>query len=202
VEQRLKRALKAKNIAGPGRWYAGKKGDLDLALAEVVTLAADDVLLDALLIRLDSVPLARELLLGASVYRVPVDETALMWQVGEESAAPVDPQRTQRLQAFIQATEQVKSRGEESAMENLGLSQQDIQQALLDLQQTQRPPVNAPENMIDARAALAELGLLAPVQLTEDSDLYYTVHRWTAGALARRSNVEALHQAHHRVARY
>src|SRR5262249_9195397 len=83
-----------------------------------------------------------------------------------------------------------------------GLSQQDIQLALLDLQQTYHPPVNTPESLIGAREALEDLGLLAPVQLTEDSDLYYTVHRWTASALARRSTVEALRQAHHRAARY
>jgi len=202
VEQRLTQALRNQHIADPSRWRADKKGNLDLALAEVVTLAADDVLLDALLARLDPIPLARELLLGASVYRVPVDEVALIWQVGEESAAPVDPQRTQRLQAFIQAMEQVKSRGEKPALENLGLSQQDIQQALLDLQQTRRPPVNAPENMVGAREALEELGLLAPVQLVEDSDRSYTVHRWTAGALARRSSPQDLRLAHHRAARY
>ena len=53
------------------------------ALAETVTLAADDVLLDDLLARLEAEPLARELLIGASVYREPVDEVGLQWQVSE-----------------------------------------------------------------------------------------------------------------------
>jgi tetratricopeptide (TPR) repeat protein len=202
IEQRLKKALEKKNIADPGRWFTGKKGDLDLALAEVVTLAADDVLLDALLTRLDPVPLAREQLLGTSVYRVPVDETALSWQVSKEQPAPVDPERERRQQILLQALNQVKARGEEPTPENLGMSVEDIQRVLLDRQQSRRPPLEVPEGIDAAREALEELGLLAPVQLTEDSDLHYTVHRWTADALARRSSSEALRQAHHRAARY
>src|SRR5262249_53110586 len=184
------------------RWYAGKKGDLDLALAEVVTLAADEVLLDALLTRLDSIPLARKLLLGTSVYRVPVDEIVLTWQVGEESMAPVDPERARRLQALAQAIEQVKARGEEPTLENLGLSPQDIQQVMLDRQQALHPPISSPKDMDTARQALEELGLLAPAQFTEDGGQYYSVHRWTAGALVRRSSLDDLHLAHHRAARY
>jgi tetratricopeptide (TPR) repeat protein len=202
VEQRLKRALQAKNISDPGRWCADTKGNLNSALAEVVTLAADDVLLDALLARLDPLPLARELLLGTSLYRVLVNEVALAWQVGEETTVSADPEREQRLQAFAQAVEQVKSQGEEPTWENLGLSPQVIQQVMLDLQQARRPPLNLPERVDTAREALEDLGLLAPVQLSEESGCQYTVHRWTAGALARRSSAEALRRAHQRAARY
>jgi tetratricopeptide (TPR) repeat protein len=56
---------------------------LDAALAEVATLAADDVLLDGLLDGLEVLPGAHRLLLGASVYRRPVDRDALHFQVGE-----------------------------------------------------------------------------------------------------------------------
>src|SRR4029453_10535727 len=53
-----------------------------------------------------------------------------------------------------------------------------------------------------AQQAVEELGLLAPIQFTEDSNRCYTVHRWTAGALAHRSAAESLRQVHHRAARY
>lgn len=53
------------------------------AVAEAGALIADDVLLPELLARLDGEPLARRLLLGASVYRNPVDRTGLAWQVAQ-----------------------------------------------------------------------------------------------------------------------
>ncbi|MFI5912650.1 tetratricopeptide repeat protein [Dactylosporangium sp. NPDC051541] len=56
---------------------------LDDALAEVATLAADDILLDQLLTALDQVPAAVQLITGASVYRVPVDRNALAYQLGD-----------------------------------------------------------------------------------------------------------------------
>ena len=87
IERRLNTALGKRGITDPKRWYADKQGSLDQALAEVVTLAADDVLLDDLLTRLQAAPLAHNLLIGASVYRVPADEVALQWQVSEAMEA-------------------------------------------------------------------------------------------------------------------
>jgi len=63
--------------------YFATHAALDAALAEVATLAADDVLLDALLDGLRSLPGAHRLLLCASVYRRPVGCDALIFQVGE-----------------------------------------------------------------------------------------------------------------------
>ena len=65
VQSRLRKQLKAKGIADPAQWCADPGGGLDAALAETVTLAADDVLLDNLLARLDDQPLAHKLLIGA-----------------------------------------------------------------------------------------------------------------------------------------
>ncbi|MGQ0778562.1 MAG: trypsin-like peptidase domain-containing protein [Pseudonocardiales bacterium] len=67
-------------------WFA-EHSELDPALTEILTLAADDVLLDRLLVGLAEVPGAQRLLLGASVYRSAVDETALLFQIGEEDPA-------------------------------------------------------------------------------------------------------------------
>ncbi|WP_444951209.1 tetratricopeptide repeat protein [Micromonospora ureilytica] len=60
--------------------------EIGTPLAEAGALAAEDVLLPRLLARLEAVPAARRLLLGAAVYRTPVDRTGLAWQLAE----PVD----------------------------------------------------------------------------------------------------------------
>ena len=68
--------------------------ELDSAIAQVATIAADDVLLGDLLGSLSAVPGARELLIGASVYREPVDVNALLFQVGEpDDTAAYKPDR-------------------------------------------------------------------------------------------------------------
>jgi tetratricopeptide (TPR) repeat protein len=87
---RMEGALQKKGIEAPKAWLRGMKGDLDRALAETVTLAVDNVLLEDLLARLKDVPLAEDLLVGASVYQVPVDGVGLAWQVGEEVEVPED----------------------------------------------------------------------------------------------------------------
>src|SRR5262249_29437886 len=48
VAERLETAPERRGIARPDTWMQGVAGDLDRALAETVTLAADDVLLDHL----------------------------------------------------------------------------------------------------------------------------------------------------------
>jgi hypothetical protein len=73
VADRLEAALEKRGITHPEQWLGDLAGDLDRALAETITLTVDDVLLDDLLARLAAVPLARQLLLAAAVYRQPVD---------------------------------------------------------------------------------------------------------------------------------
>ncbi|MEE1820321.1 tetratricopeptide repeat protein [Streptomyces sp. SP18ES09] len=67
---------------------AAPDGGLGRMLHETGALIAQDVLLPQLLARLDERPEARRLLLGASVYRLPVDRTGLAWQMAE---APENP---------------------------------------------------------------------------------------------------------------
>ena len=62
-------------------WFAAH-GTLEPALAETLTLAADEVLLDQLLAGLAATPGAEDLLLGLSVYRSPVDQAGLLFQAG------------------------------------------------------------------------------------------------------------------------
>jgi hypothetical protein len=202
VAERLEAALEHRGIARPDTWMQGVAGDLDRALAETVTLAADDVLLDHLLDRLAAAPLARALLLGAAVYRVPVDEVGLWWQVGEEREPEPDPVRQQRLAALQEALTQARERGEQATLETLGLAPEVMRQVAADLAAQHRPPVQAPDGFTNVLALLQDLTLLSPVQLTDDDLLRHAVHRWTAAALAHRTASDILRQAHHRAARY
>ena len=83
VTARLEAAI-TQRLDGTEReqWLAAHTS-LDAALASTVTLAADDVLLDDLLIQLGQVPGAAELLLGMSVYREPVDHNGVLFQGGQ-----------------------------------------------------------------------------------------------------------------------
>jgi tetratricopeptide (TPR) repeat protein len=82
VTARLTRAVRAKLGRHAGDRVLRAARTLDAALAEAVTLAADDVLLDELVGSLADTPDAERLLLGASVYREPVDHNALLFHLG------------------------------------------------------------------------------------------------------------------------
>jgi len=198
VEKRLKAALRKNNIDDPKKWCAATQNNLDAALAETVTLATDDVLLGDLLAWLESDPLAQQLLLGAAVYRLPVDEIGLVWTVGEPLERQEDPELKARVDAAVKIWNQAIETGEEPDRTALGMPWDEFVQA--DAARRQ-PPIAAPDGFAAARATLEALSLLAPFQLTDDEPLRYTVHRWTAGALARRFP-EAQTEAHRRAARY
>ncbi|MEU2236698.1 tetratricopeptide repeat protein [Streptomyces vietnamensis] len=83
VSARLGAALTGREVA-PG-------GGLGPMLHETGALIAQDVLLPELLARLDEAPAARRLLLGAAVYRLPVDRTGLIWQMAKAPAEPPEP---------------------------------------------------------------------------------------------------------------
>jgi len=203
VEQRLKKAiLKNKGIEDPDQWCNDIKGDFDQALAETITLAADDVLLDELLERLKEIPLASGLLYGASVHRLPVDQSGLAWQIGEEIELPDDPERTSRIQQINEKIAETIESGREPSIENLAISPEQLQQYQKDISEVQRPPLSVPEAFKTAMDALLENSLLSMVQYAEDDPLHFIVHRWTANALQRRMSVELTSQAHLRAGRY
>ena len=92
VAERMEDRLRDRGIADPAAWLARPGRDLDASLAEAVTLSVDDVVLSELLEHLSATPVATELVIGASVYRVPVDDTALVFQVGQPAQRPADPE--------------------------------------------------------------------------------------------------------------
>jgi tetratricopeptide (TPR) repeat protein len=102
VKERMEKRLEERGLQ-PAAWMKGVEGNLDRALAEAVTLAVDDVLLDRLLERLETVPLAKELLVRVAVYRVPVGPTGLMWQVGEEVESEGEDLKTREPEGFEEA---------------------------------------------------------------------------------------------------
>lgn len=90
----LTRAIRQRIDAGEAAALLGAEWQLYTAVAEVATIAADDVLLDELLARLDEVDGARALVVGASVYREPIDDNALLFACGRiDITAPVVERR-------------------------------------------------------------------------------------------------------------
>ena len=82
VTARLAASIAARpDLTNLDEWFASHN-TLDPALAETLTLATGDILLDELLAGLAAMPGAEELLLGLSVYRSPVDQAGLLFQVG------------------------------------------------------------------------------------------------------------------------
>jgi tetratricopeptide (TPR) repeat protein len=202
IELRLEKALEKEGVKSPGAWIRDEIGaDLDKALAETVTLAAADVLLEDLLHLLDPTPLARQLLLGASVYRVPIDEVALAWQVGKEVEPEADAEGEAIRKRVAERMQAIKEeQGEEPTREKLGLTDAEWQDYVEAVERALRPPIETPEGIADARDLLERLGLLSRIPAGEAT--LYQVHRWTASALEKDTTQETLRAAHHRAARF
>ena len=201
VSKRVRKHLGERGIANPALWCAGKAGDLDAALAETVTLAAADVLLDQLLERLADQPLARRLLFGAAVYRVPVDELGLIWQVGEPVTYPPDPERAARMEA-IKARIISGQKNIPGAFAEELLTESEIDTFNRDAAECNRPPVEAPRDFVLARQWLFELSLLTPARYNDSTSEGFLVHRWTAAALVGRADGLDQEAWHHTAAIY
>ena len=124
VAERMEDRLRDRGIADPAAWLARPGRDLDASLAEAVTLSVDDVVLSDLLDRLAATPLAAELVTGAAVYRVPVDDTALVFQVGQPAERSSDPERAARIGRVQQAIQEALERSEDGkiSLEDAGLT--------------------------------------------------------------------------------
>jgi tetratricopeptide (TPR) repeat protein len=203
VAQRMEDALSKRGIADPTAWMAVAGRDIDSALAESVTLTVDEIVLSDLLHGLAQTSLARELVVGAAVYRTPIDRTALIWQLADETEAPSDPQRDARLarvQAVIAAARVGVNSPDELTADQLGLTSEELAAYQGDIEALRRPPVAQPDGFDQALSVALSSGLIAPITRS-DGGTAYLVHRWTARAINHlEPNVTA--GAHRRAARY
>jgi tetratricopeptide (TPR) repeat protein len=185
VADRMEDRLRDRGIADPAAWLARPGRDLDASLAEAVTLSVDDILLSGLLDRLATTSLATELVIGAAVYRVPVNGTALAFQVGQPAERPAAPERAARIGRVEQAIQEAIERSEDGriSLGDAGLSEQEYASYQADVAEELRPPVDAPDGLAAAVAAARNAGLLVPVP-AQDQDTRHFVHRWTARAIA------------------
>jgi tetratricopeptide (TPR) repeat protein len=184
---------------------------LDAAIADTVTLAADDVLLPDLLSTITGTPDAQRALLGLSVYREPVDTNALLYQIGhDDPAAAVTPDRNAaagRITATLQA-HGLTPHDLNAAHSGRGLQSlpPEVVAALLpDLVEMNRPPVPPRSSGVDVVAVIGVLAGSSLLSVDPDTGSLF-VHRWTASELARQWRAtgwdDQLTQAHRDAAQY
>ncbi len=202
VAGRMEDQLRDRGIADPAGWLARPGRDLDASLAEAVTMSVDDVVLSGLLEHLSATPVATELVTGASVYRVPVDDDALAFQVGQPAQRPPDPDRQARIDRVQQAIQEAVDRaaGAQISLEDAGLTAQQYARYEDDVAEELRPPVEAPDGLAAAVAAARTAGLLTPIPRPDQDPLHF-VHRWTARAIAG-LHPDTTRQAHQRAAAF
>ena len=206
VADRLEAAIAHRGVADPQRWMAGVKGDLDRALAETITLAADDVLLDSLLASLRDASPAAELLRRLAVYRRPVDETGAAWQLSSLTTMPEPATKLiDRLRPVLDELDQARQAGTATSVEDLGLEPAALAQIREYVTELARPPVSLANDERQVLDLLVGLGLVAPAALDANvgggaPGLF--VHRWTAAALELRTSRAELADAHRKAAAY
>ncbi|MFG2045713.1 tetratricopeptide repeat protein, partial [Dactylosporangium sp. NPDC048998] len=185
VTERLDRAVRTR--LGPDRardWLAEQR-TLDAALAEVATLAADDILLTDHLARLADTPGALDLLIGVSVYREPVDHNAMLFAIGtpDDTAAFVPDRQgiAAQLATILNRHSLTLEDLDRAADHDSPLPPSEriaVSRLKASLHEPPRPPRVAPHDL-DHLAAVVENSSL----LTIDAAGRAFVHRWTATEL-------------------
>jgi hypothetical protein len=173
ITRRLHHAVETRlGAAGTAAWLAQQR-TLDAALADTVTLAADDVLLTEQLTRLGAVEGAVRLLAGISVYREPVDVNGLLFQIG---VANPDADPNQQSGGMAEVAAHITDLLSRYALDLSGLAEalgQDSPLTPADrerlaglLEQARRPPrppLTAPPGMTEMVQKLATTSLIAIV---------------------------------------
>jgi tetratricopeptide (TPR) repeat protein len=183
VSQRLRQVVHQRVPSGytAEEWFTSHT-EFDSALAEIVTIAADDVLLPDLLAHLAPVPGAERLLVGLSVYREPVDLNASVCQMAD-LASQVEVQFTQEEASRL--TEIIHSAGVDLRGEVLvsfdGLEEpfRSAAYAIFNAAR-QRAMAATLKEPVDA---CANLSLVTIDDLDGVSTIF--VHRWTAAEMER-----------------
>jgi len=205
ITSRLGRAVTKHVGAEKAEAFLRSERQLDGALAEVATYAADDVLLDDLLGSLRATPGAEELLVGLSVYREPVDVNALLFAVGEpDDTLAYVPDRdgaNERIRVALEAAG-VDTTG---SVDLAGLPAAVLEEVTPHLEELRRqpaPPRRPHEQIAVSVNACIGSSLLA-LAPGKDGGRFF-VHRWSAGEIDRRlaaaARSDELVEAHVRAA--
>jgi tetratricopeptide (TPR) repeat protein len=181
VAARMESALRNRGIEDPSKWLASGPRDLNRALAETATLIVDDVLVDRLVVRLQSFPLALRLFVAASVFRTPVDATGLNWVVAEPLEPVSDPARQIRITDAYERLAAAQRADPACTLEQLALPATLLAQLKRDCAAGKRPEARA--GLGRAIDALLDMSLLSEVSGSPAEDPQYLVHRWTARGL-------------------
>ena len=181
VAARMESALRNRGIEDPSEWLASGPRDLNRALAETATLIVDDVLVDRLVIRLQSFPLALRLFVAASVFRTPVDAVGLNWVVAELLDPVPDPARQARITDAYERLAAAQQADSTFTLEQLDLPATVLAQLKRDCAAGKRPEERA--GLGRAIEALLDMSLLSQVSDSPAEDPQYLVHRWTARGL-------------------
>jgi tetratricopeptide (TPR) repeat protein len=220
IDDKLRATLNSRGIHNPDAWLAhAAQPGLDAALAETITLAVDDTLLDTLLDRL-SQP-ARQLLYALAPYRRPANPIAVAWaHHGPERPLELDAELIDRLtetRRILERDQETSAEAGEDVVDEESLTDQDRQRLIAsyrtDLHRIRTPPVDSADNQVaSALEELTLLGLIAPLQtevaLDETSGdpgpstTCWFVHRWTSSALLARMTAQQLQAGHLRAAAY
>ena len=206
VTARLNAAV-SRRLSGADRdqWLSACTG-LDAALAETVALAADDVLLDDLLSRLAQVPGSADLLLGISVYREPVDQDAVLFQMGQPDPdaedIPDQEAASRRITGILAAAGITVDESLDLASVP-GHVRAQLAPHIAELSRRPVPPFRPNPGLDEQIAACQAVDLLTVSD--EGGEPRFFVHRWTATELARRAAREPgsrLTEAHRQAAGY
>ncbi|MDQ3273591.1 MAG: tetratricopeptide repeat protein [Actinomycetota bacterium] len=133
------------------------------------------------------------------MYRAPVDRIGLAWQVAQIQQTSDDPDRDQRILATGELITEMRRTGKPAA--EVGLTEDMLQQRQRDWAQLRQPPLVIPPDLDEALTTLLTLGLIAPLQATDDAE-HYLVHRSTAAALTAHTDAEDLIEAHRRASQF
>jgi tetratricopeptide (TPR) repeat protein len=181
VAARMESALRNRGIGDPSEWLASGPGDLNRALAETATLIVDDVLVDRLVVRLQSFPLALRLFVAASVFRTPVDVVGLNWVVADSLDPVPETARQTRITDAYERLAAAQQADPAFTLDQLDLPAAVLAQLKRDCAAGKRPEERA--GLGHAIEALLDMSLLSQVSDSPAEDPQYLVHRWTARGL-------------------
>ena len=199
VATRLDRAINARLSGEDQKRWTAPGANLDAALAETVSRAADDVLLDSLLERLSITPGAATLLLGASVYREPVEREALLYHVA--SREQTDAEKC--IEEILNSANVTIKEGTLDLSSLPADVQALVEPHLARIAERHNSLPPEPPGLFEQITACQATGLL--MVDSAHGDPRFFVHRWTATELAERAGLDqskGLKFAHMQAAHY